>query len=254
MRAVAPKSWRDVIKVHPAADLFPMMSAEELKVLGEDIKNNGLRSRVAVLEGTNDLLLDGRNKLDAMEAVGLPVVLEDVAISVACGKHRVGFDPYAYVVSCNLTRRHLSAEDKRDVIAKLLKATPEKSNRAVAGMVKASHHTVEAVRTEMESTGQIAQLEKTVGKDGKARKQPAKRRRTEDDFRRDMAAKRTTQPEPGIEDEIEDPENYRSAYLIRADQAIRFAAYSGPISQDIVDLARRVSRVWAELANKLEAA
>ena len=30
------KSWRDVINVHPAADLFPMMSPDELKTLGED--------------------------------------------------------------------------------------------------------------------------------------------------------------------------------------------------------------------------
>src|SRR5438046_8328304 len=36
-------SWRNVLKIHPAADLFPMMTADELKALGEDIKKNGLR-------------------------------------------------------------------------------------------------------------------------------------------------------------------------------------------------------------------
>ncbi len=36
-------SWRDVLRIHPAADLFPMMSPEELRGLGEDIKANGLR-------------------------------------------------------------------------------------------------------------------------------------------------------------------------------------------------------------------
>ena len=40
-----PKSWRDVIKVHPAADLLPMMSPDELKTLGEDIKANGFVER-----------------------------------------------------------------------------------------------------------------------------------------------------------------------------------------------------------------
>jgi hypothetical protein len=31
-------SWRDHIKVHQAADLFPMMSEPGLRELGEDIK------------------------------------------------------------------------------------------------------------------------------------------------------------------------------------------------------------------------
>ena len=36
------QSWRDVIPVHPAAGLFPMMAPDELKALGEDIKRTGL--------------------------------------------------------------------------------------------------------------------------------------------------------------------------------------------------------------------
>ena len=35
-----------MIKVHPAADLFPMMTPDELKALGEDIKKNGLELRL----------------------------------------------------------------------------------------------------------------------------------------------------------------------------------------------------------------
>jgi hypothetical protein len=37
-----PTSWRDVIEVHPAADLFPMMAPDDLRALGENIKKNGL--------------------------------------------------------------------------------------------------------------------------------------------------------------------------------------------------------------------
>ena len=33
----APASWRDRIKVHEAADLFPMMSDDELRELGDDL-------------------------------------------------------------------------------------------------------------------------------------------------------------------------------------------------------------------------
>jgi hypothetical protein len=168
-------SWRDVIAVHPAADIFPMMPRDELIVLGEDIKKNGLRNRVAVIKGPDDepILIDGRNRLDAMELVGLKIVLEDVAVLVACGKHRPGFDPYDYVLSANIHRRHLTAEQKRDLIAKLLKATPGKSNRQIAKAVDVSHPHVGKVRAELESTGDVETV--TTSIDTKGRKQPAKR-------------------------------------------------------------------------------
>src|SRR3981189_532398 len=75
-------SWRDTLQIHPAADLFPPMSEGELRELGEDIKKNGLRNRIAVIDGPDDepILIDGRNRLDAMELVGLEIVLENVAM------------------------------------------------------------------------------------------------------------------------------------------------------------------------------
>src|SRR5215510_4316582 len=78
------KSWREVYKVHPAADRFPMLPEEELRKLGEDIKANGLREPVVVWSPDDmmdmrkpefsEFLLDGRNRLDAMELVGLQTV------------------------------------------------------------------------------------------------------------------------------------------------------------------------------------
>ncbi len=40
------KSWRDVLKVHPAAELFPIMEADELQKLAIDIKKNGLQQKI----------------------------------------------------------------------------------------------------------------------------------------------------------------------------------------------------------------
>jgi len=36
------RKWRDVLTIHPAAELFPRMTPDELRALGDDIKKNGL--------------------------------------------------------------------------------------------------------------------------------------------------------------------------------------------------------------------
>ena len=66
----------------------------------------------------------------------------------------------------NLARRHLDRSQKRALIAEQLKETPEKSNRQVAVGLGVDHKTVAAVKSELEQTGEIPQLNKTVGADG----------------------------------------------------------------------------------------
>src|SRR5262249_11773245 len=48
------KTWRDVYKVHPAADLFPMQPEDELRKLGEDIKANGLAKLAKPVKPRNE--------------------------------------------------------------------------------------------------------------------------------------------------------------------------------------------------------
>lgn len=188
------KSWRDILPVHPAADLFPLMSESELRDLGKDIKKNGLVSPIILWRDdyASAMLLDGRNRLDAMELAGISTV-KDGKLSVAHhiwsngswvlldswteAIRPVNKDPYTYVLSLNINRRHLTTVQKRDLIAKLLKARPEASNLQIAEQTKSDDKTVAKVRHKLESTSEIPKLEKTVGKDGKARKLPAKRKR-----------------------------------------------------------------------------
>lgn len=51
---------------------------------------------------------------------------------------------------------------------------------------------------------------------------------------------------------VEDPANYRTSFLLRAEQAIRFANHSGPVTEEIVATARSVAEAWSSLADKLE--
>jgi len=167
-------TWRDHIKVHPAADLFPMMSESELLELGEDIKKNGQKVQIIFFSEDGPtrpaVLIDGRNRLDAMELVGLPIHDEDG--HPAFSLRFMDGDPYDLVLSLNINRRHLTSEQKRELIDKVLKAKPEQSDAAIAKQTKTSDKTVAKRRRKLESTSEIPRLEKTVGKDGKKRGRP----------------------------------------------------------------------------------
>jgi hypothetical protein len=175
-RDQSPSKWRDQIKVHPAADFFPMMSDEDLDALAADIKKSGKLTSPIVFwvdEEEERWLLDGRNRIEAAERAGYKIKDHDLRFWL----HRHQIDPYDFVISANIHRRDLTGEQRRDLIAQLLKANPGKSDRAIAKPLKASPTTVGTVRKEMETTGQLSKLDSSIrkGADGKERKQPAKK-------------------------------------------------------------------------------
>jgi ParB-like chromosome segregation protein Spo0J len=160
------------------------MSPAELKELAADIEKNGLSTRIILWPNVDNKLslIDGRNRLDALALLGLLVVDEKGCLGLKSrpNDHPWEFecayrdsDPYVLALSYNVHRRHLTAEQKRDLIAKLLEAQPEKSDRQIAFTVKADHKTVSAVRSEKEGRGEIPHVEART--DSKGRKQPAKK-------------------------------------------------------------------------------
>jgi len=167
-----PISWRDQIKVHPAADLFPMMSDAELDELAADIAEHGLYQAIAF---QGDELLDGRNRLAAIHRIKDETRRNNLLGFVASTKRVLEVrDPTAYVVSANLHRRQLSAEHKKRIAAELLKVEPQRSDRSVGKLVGLHHTTIATgVREPLERTGEISQLGKRVGADGKIRQQPS---------------------------------------------------------------------------------
>jgi len=181
--------WRSVIKVHPAADLFPMMSPDELATLTEDIRANGLKNLIATWfdENEEEWLIDGRNRLDAMGALGYLFnrgLLEREAPQLFISEpgrrgnlpvqHYSDVDPYTLAISFNINRRHLTTAQKSEVIAALLNAKPGRSDSATAKLAKVSDKTVGKKRKELEATSEIPKLDKRVGADGKTRSAPKK--------------------------------------------------------------------------------
>lgn len=94
------------LEFHEYANIFPMLSDEELEELSADIKENGLNDPVTLYQGK---VLDGRNRTRACEMAGI----EPVTTEFEDG------DPLAFVISKNTKRRHLSVSQRAMAAEKL---------------------------------------------------------------------------------------------------------------------------------------
>jgi hypothetical protein len=120
-------SWRDHIAIHPAADVFPLLDKKELRALADDIRRHGLKEPVTTIIDSKtgkEVLLDGRNRLDALELLGSRLFEPDgSSVSAYFGSCiLMGQDPVSYVISLNIKRRHLTKEQQVELIDKAIKA------------------------------------------------------------------------------------------------------------------------------------
>lgn len=101
------------LPVLAAADVFPLMSDEELQELAADIKENGLHEPLVIADvQTNDgeivvVLVDGRNRRAACKIVGVEPQIRKLN----------GEDPNAYVLSANIHRRHMTKGQRAMAVA-----------------------------------------------------------------------------------------------------------------------------------------
>jgi len=153
------------LQFHPLANIFPLMEGEEFNALVADIKATGLLQPIVLYE---DKILDGRNRYRACLAAGVtPDIIElgEVREVVAI----------ALVIAANIRRRHLTPEQKTDLLARLVAAHPEKSDRQLAKETGVTHPTIAKARRKAEATGKALPVAKRVGADGKARNRPARK-------------------------------------------------------------------------------
>jgi ParB-like nuclease domain len=237
------------VKFHPLADIFPLMEGEEFDALVADIKANGLNENIVLYEGK---VLDGRNRYRACMKAGIEPHFCRLLKSD---------DPAAYVISANIHRRHLTAEQKRELIAKLIKAQPEKSNRQIAKTAKVDHKTVGAARAELEGRGEIPHVETTT--DTKGRKQPGKKKKKRKVVVNDPELLKALH-EGRVGDaclvqmaEDSPQDRWRAGFMFRADTAIADAAFGDwsahQADQEMVSRARQAAAAWAATAEYLEA-
>jgi SAM-dependent methyltransferase len=131
--------------------LLPDLAEDEFASLKADIAKRGVKVPVELDEQGN--VLDGHHRIRACEELGLKDYPSIIRTGMTEDEKR------EHVLALNLERRHLSQDQKREVIARVLGGKPTASDREVARQVKADHHTVAAVRARMEESGEIPHFE-----------------------------------------------------------------------------------------------
>ena len=95
---------RQTLELHELCTMFPRMSGTEFDSLRDDIKVNGLREQIILLD---DQVLDGGNRYRACLDAGVAPEFRQYN----------GNDPVQYVLSKNLLRRHLTAGQRSVIVA-----------------------------------------------------------------------------------------------------------------------------------------
>jgi len=122
---------KDGFRIHPAAEIFPMMNDQELAELTASIEHNGLEEPISVI---GDQILDGRNRHKVLQSLGRadnPRSYQDVS-------HRFSFcaedtlTPIDYVIALNLHRRHLDASQRAAAAVRIKKYEAEEAKKRKA--------------------------------------------------------------------------------------------------------------------------
>lgn len=192
--------------------VMPELTRDEYLALRADIEENGIAVPIIVDEA--GVIIDGHHRAEIANALDMECPVEVVAGLSEAAKLDLA-------LRVNINRRSLSREQKRELLAKAVKATPEQSNRQIAERVGVSHHTVGSVRDDLEATGQVAQLDERQGADGKTR--PAKvtqttrtTEATKIEREIDEATGEIVEPSPAVNDWIESSDELRRTSFNKA--------------------------------------
>jgi DNA-binding NarL/FixJ family response regulator len=139
---------------HEAADKYPMIEGEAFAAFKADIKANG---QVMPIYIQNGLIIDGRNRQKACAELGIEPIYQEIE-----------GDPHELADSLNLHRRHLTKDQRNDLIMK--KRAEGKSTRQIAEEVGVSHQTVKNVMDSTVNNLTVETPTEITGKDGKKRK------------------------------------------------------------------------------------
>jgi hypothetical protein len=141
----------------PAYQVMPPLSSEEYEALRTDIAARGVL--VPVVRDQHGNLLDGHHRQQIAAELGIDCPVEVRHVADGDQARDVAF-------ALNLARRHLSREQRRDLIRREIGLRPDDSDRGIARRLSCDHKTVGSVRREL--SGEIPQQQLTTAQSGQA--------------------------------------------------------------------------------------
>lgn len=164
---------------HPIAKMFPLMEGAEFNELVDSVSLNGQREPVVV---AGKWLLDGRNRLRACKALGIPPKIREFDPA------KDGESVISYIIDVNMRRRHLTTPQRAVLGAmiyeRLKVADGSPTQQEIADVLGVSRRSVVAatklVRSDIDEARRVASGEKTL----RAARPTAERDAMEERFRR----------------------------------------------------------------------
>jgi hypothetical protein len=153
----------------PYANEVPPPHPEDREALRTDIAQRGVQLPVLLDEHNN--VIDGVHRLEITAELGRTDLPQQVVTGLTDQQKR------CLARDLNYNRRHLSREDLRAEVKRCLREDPGRSNRSIAAQTNVDKNTVGKERKQLESTGEIHQLDQTRGNDGKTRRRSKRKSR-----------------------------------------------------------------------------
>lgn len=155
----------DQLQDHPKqSEFFKPLDGKAWEEFYTDINTRGIQQPIIISDRTDGwVIADGHQRVRAAKHLGW------LEVPCVVGEFASELEEVRCLVMNNVQRRQLSREELDNVIRYWLANYTGHSNKRIADEIGVSDHTVEAKRQEMESTSQIAKLDKLEGRDGKLR-------------------------------------------------------------------------------------
>ena len=139
--------------------VMPNMAQDEYEALKEDIVERGVMVPIEFDEDGN--VLDGHHRLKICVELGI----DNYPKIIRAGMSEA--EKWTHARKLNMARRHLTREQRRELIQSQIKDAPSLSDRQIAKMLGVSHSTVGIMRRELIDSGQVDESTTSIGSDGK---------------------------------------------------------------------------------------